>query len=477
MIPKASFQTQANFRPFQFGPESNPDRDIKLYHVYDDFSQTPYEEGYGISASIWSPVARNQRPCDVITGDSLYRHLNWANRHPTPYISLWGSWEAAAKDAERRVARPWVTVELPSDIAYVDADGNEKRASTGRRLRGQVHIATISLRELLHNTVFVFHLSQYTSAYDFPVKVEKIVRDYAGNFARTYIQTELKAVKPISPNEGLALYFVPDSAVTKVTTWRPSAYPTPPPPLLNLRGITPLPPLSPPAPVMNLNAQPSLRRRLRDLRLFATDYKYAQGHYITADGRIPVRWTHVRPLLRQSTPRTADLSAYLESLARSGTVVPHSVLLNIGTLWIRDEAREAKDTLWSLTKSIERLATKYDGSSLLASKDARLLGDRVYQGLLLLLTFGDPIWKYAVKPKQIKRFQDLVLQTYRQEILYPGAMWTRMHATSNSKIVRFTAWLVEQEVVSIENVESSRLPIDWNKDHQWVLTDHFGPKQ
>lgn len=68
----------------------------------------------------------------------------------------------------------------------------------------------------------------------------------------------------------------------------------------------------------------------------------------------------------------------------------------------------------------------------------------MYKGLLLVLTFGDPIWELAVKLGDKNYFQSLVLRVYRKEILPKGAMWPVIWAKPESEIVKFTVWLVKK---------------------------------
>ncbi|KAK4198337.1 hypothetical protein QBC40DRAFT_331706 [Triangularia verruculosa] len=114
----------------------------KLYHVYDDLSQTPYHGGLGIHAGV--PEQPDGGPRRV-TAKSLINHLNWRHRSPTPYISLWDDWAKAEKEVERRLKNPEVF-------------SSRTKTSTPR---GAVKVAVVSRDRLLENGTFAFNLEEY----------------------------------------------------------------------------------------------------------------------------------------------------------------------------------------------------------------------------------------------------------------------------------------------------------------------------
>ena len=108
-----------------------------LYHVYDNLSQTRYIPGNGIRAG----DGKNYtcvHPQHVMTYSNMTRHLDWANREPTPFISLTGSLQAANDEADRRRRQLWVP------------------GQTQPRLEETVRIARISVVQLHNLGVFYF---------------------------------------------------------------------------------------------------------------------------------------------------------------------------------------------------------------------------------------------------------------------------------------------------------------------------------
>ena len=71
-----------------------------LYHVYDNLSQTPYIAENGIEAG--DPNTYVMQPQHIITYSSMSKHLNWRNREPTYFISLYGNEQTALQEAYRR---------------------------------------------------------------------------------------------------------------------------------------------------------------------------------------------------------------------------------------------------------------------------------------------------------------------------------------------------------------------------------------
>ncbi|KAK4459180.1 hypothetical protein QBC42DRAFT_289831 [Cladorrhinum samala] len=83
---------------------SDSDRDITLYHVFDGSAscQTPYIAGKGIkSGKDCRPLDPGQT-CILRSAKIVRRHLDWSNRTPTHFISLWDDYDTAAREARRR---------------------------------------------------------------------------------------------------------------------------------------------------------------------------------------------------------------------------------------------------------------------------------------------------------------------------------------------------------------------------------------
>ncbi len=96
--------------------------DLTLFHVYDiplnpsnpderSKSQTPHVENCGIVCGA-SNISREMLPRlftsvqnadkHLVTEENIIKHLDWANREPTHFISLWDRSYEAFRDAERR---------------------------------------------------------------------------------------------------------------------------------------------------------------------------------------------------------------------------------------------------------------------------------------------------------------------------------------------------------------------------------------
>ncbi|KAK0671529.1 hypothetical protein QBC41DRAFT_315498 [Cercophora samala] len=214
--------------------------DVKLYHVYDDLSQTPYNEGLGIHAGVSDRPPGPQRG---ITAKSLRNHLNWSHRNPTPYISLWDDWAKAEKEVERRLKMP-------------NVDPRRSGASTSR---GEVRVAVISRNRLLESDTVAFNLAEFL---DRPGKKDLVA--------------SLRAKETlISPKEWLAMYSIPDDAVVKVMTFRD---------------------ISRPVELSQMKKRAELTFRQRLKAMSARDYSECSGG---STGHIQawteLRWRHVAP--------------------------------------------------------------------------------------------------------------------------------------------------------------------------------------
>lgn len=87
-----------DFPPHQLDPVH--ESVLKLYHVYNALSQTPYERGYGIEAG--DKNTYYMRYCCRIDLRLIERHLDWNQEEPTSFISPFDTRESAFKEARRR---------------------------------------------------------------------------------------------------------------------------------------------------------------------------------------------------------------------------------------------------------------------------------------------------------------------------------------------------------------------------------------
>ncbi|KAK3989076.1 hypothetical protein QBC44DRAFT_370449 [Cladorrhinum sp. PSN332] len=114
----------------------------QLYHVYDSLSQSPYKQREGIRAKRrlvcnreYKSIQKRQPhdPTLAFSKETTERHLDWSNRTPSPYISVWDDWKAAVKHAQARDESPMVY------------DSITKRSTH----RGDTFIATTDARTLI----------------------------------------------------------------------------------------------------------------------------------------------------------------------------------------------------------------------------------------------------------------------------------------------------------------------------------------
>ncbi|KAI9682391.1 MAG: hypothetical protein M1817_000445 [Caeruleum heppii] len=127
---------QDDFSPHFLAPST--EAFLKLFHVFDDLSQTPYRRGRGIEAG--DKHVDHVSYWHRITAAALGKHLDWTQREPTSFISLFADEEAAQREAQRRVANPMV---------YDQEDKVWWH-------RGLVQIAVVSAFELSRRDVFYF---------------------------------------------------------------------------------------------------------------------------------------------------------------------------------------------------------------------------------------------------------------------------------------------------------------------------------
>lgn len=126
-----STRNRNRFRPHQFA------NDVQyLYHVYDNLSQTPYRQGRGIQSGDINCYLMH--PQYIITDQAMANHLNWNNREPTYFISLYDNLDRAQLEANRRRSQVFV----PNQVK--------------RRDPGSVGIAKVSVYKLEMLKVFYF---------------------------------------------------------------------------------------------------------------------------------------------------------------------------------------------------------------------------------------------------------------------------------------------------------------------------------
>lgn len=89
-------------------------------------------------------------PQHIITYEAMAKHLDWENREPTYFISLFDDLSLALREADRRRNQPRVPREAR------------------RRNPASVHIAQISVHKLDHHDVFYFSRNELISMLQAP---------------------------------------------------------------------------------------------------------------------------------------------------------------------------------------------------------------------------------------------------------------------------------------------------------------------
>jgi hypothetical protein len=123
------------FRPHDYHAH---DTNQRLYHVYDNLSQTPYVPDEGINAGDSNRYLMH--PWHIISYSAMIKHLDWNNRDPTYFISLYDNAQAAHIEANRRRNQ--------SNVPGQDH----------QRDPGTVRIAEVSIAEL--HSLNVFYVSR-----------------------------------------------------------------------------------------------------------------------------------------------------------------------------------------------------------------------------------------------------------------------------------------------------------------------------
>lgn len=147
-----------------------------LYHVYDNLSQTPYREGAGIECGDVNSYIMH--PQYIITYHAMANHLNWNNREPTYFISLYDDLHRAQLEANRRTNQ----VSVPNQV--------------GRRNPASVRIAEISVHELERLNVFYFSRNDLIQMLRPPPNHPVFINS--------------------SPGEWFVMEYIPDSAVLRI---------------------------------------------------------------------------------------------------------------------------------------------------------------------------------------------------------------------------------------------------------------------
>lgn len=127
-----------------------PGQDIRLFHVYDNLSQTPYQPGYDIESG--DPNTYLINPQHLITYVKMGQHLDWQNREPTNFISFYDNPCHALTEARRRMQQ-----------RYVPNQGTNTYRSPE-----SVRIAVVSARRLDNSNAFYFSTSDLIAMLQIP---------------------------------------------------------------------------------------------------------------------------------------------------------------------------------------------------------------------------------------------------------------------------------------------------------------------
>ncbi|KAH6842489.1 hypothetical protein B0I37DRAFT_382039 [Chaetomium sp. MPI-CAGE-AT-0009] len=152
---------------------------LQLYHVYDEISQTPYRPGAGIEAGDKNTYyIRYQHR---ITPRLIAKHLDWYQKEPTSFISLFDDPSDAFHEARRRMDNPEV---------YLDGESCHRSA---------VSVAIISARRLVDAGVFFFSTKDLTSERMLGGRIQHL----AGK---------------LNAREWFAMDYIPEAAVVRVAS-------------------------------------------------------------------------------------------------------------------------------------------------------------------------------------------------------------------------------------------------------------------
>ncbi|KAK0714460.1 hypothetical protein B0T21DRAFT_375942 [Apiosordaria backusii] len=392
VIDAATFPKSLNQQYHKNAKSIGPD-DVKLYHVYDDLSQTPYREGLGICAGISDPPPGQQHK---VTAKSLINHLNWSHRNATPYISLWDDWGKAEKEVERRLKKPTVF-------------SNRTKTSTPR---GDVKVAVISRNWLLQSDAFAFNLEEFLTRPE-----------------NTELLTALRAKRtPISPKEWLAMHWIPDNAVTKVLTFTNTT------------------PKQPPVG--------TVRQRLKTLTV--QDFTECNGGSDgTLEARTLLRWHHVAPHVLKKRFLSLDGSVK-EPTSKT------------------QRKKQLGGTMRRLNREIP----------MLFNRNSIKLGDKLYQGLLVVGSMSDPIWRTVAPQKVLKDFQRRVVSIFRRVLSRAQCgpngrdVWD---CPENSNVTHpmtmlknFTTWLFWEGILSFDDADMKGNTMSWlnTGSMNWVVREN-----
>ncbi|KAH7012031.1 uncharacterized protein B0I36DRAFT_53917 [Microdochium trichocladiopsis] len=129
-------QLRAIFQPHQFTAD---EQYIDLYHVYDNLSRTPYQDGLGIVCGDRDVYTMNA--WHVITPSAMRKHLEWSNRTLTQFISFYKNQRDAEDEQQRRRNQTRV------------AGGHYRKPESVRiahvRLERNTHVWAFSRKEML----------------------------------------------------------------------------------------------------------------------------------------------------------------------------------------------------------------------------------------------------------------------------------------------------------------------------------------
>ena len=99
--------------------QTAPGKQLKLYHVYNSLSQTPYVSGLGIQSGNWNRYLFH--PWHLTTPLSIGKHLDWGNTEPMNFISFFDNRQAAWAEAIRR-QQSWTFQQQNVEIVVVSLE-------------------------------------------------------------------------------------------------------------------------------------------------------------------------------------------------------------------------------------------------------------------------------------------------------------------------------------------------------------------
>jgi hypothetical protein len=126
-----------------------------FYRVEDEHSRACYIDGQGIVAEDTDTLVDFRKKGTALL-DQIAQHLDWSNRHPTPFISTYCEEQVAWREAERRVTAGKRDVRIYKIDMHAIARNERTEYRNTRLLAGKLgyYIPVDAWNNSLHEYVF-----------------------------------------------------------------------------------------------------------------------------------------------------------------------------------------------------------------------------------------------------------------------------------------------------------------------------------